>query len=62
MARFHHEHRFATGRGGTWISDEVEYRIGPEGRIGAVLDWLAGLVMRATFVWRAARQRQLLRG
>jgi ligand-binding SRPBCC domain-containing protein len=62
MARFHHEHRFAPGRRGTWISDEIEYRVGPEGGIGAVLDWLAGWVMRATFVWRAARQRQLLRG
>lgn len=61
MARFHHSHTFTRGRRGTWISDEIEYRVGPEGRIGAVLDRLAGWVMRATFVWRAARQRQLLR-
>lgn len=62
MAQFHHRHDFAPARRGTWISDEVEFRVGPEGRIGAVLDWLAAWVMRATFVWRAARQRQLLRG
>jgi len=62
MARFHHVHHFAAGRRGTWISDEIEYRVGPEGRIGAVLDWLARWVMRVTFVWRAARQRRLLRG
>jgi ligand-binding SRPBCC domain-containing protein len=61
LARFHHSHTFTPGRRGTWISDEIEYRVGPEGRIGAVIDWLAGWVMRATFLWRAARQRQLLR-
>jgi ligand-binding SRPBCC domain-containing protein len=61
LARFHHSHHFAPGRTGTWIADEIEYRVGPEGRIGVVVDWLAGWVMRATFVWRAARQRQLLR-
>lgn len=60
LARFHHEHRFTPARSGTWITDEIEYRVGPEGRIGAAVDWLAGWVMRATFVWRAARQRQLL--
>jgi ligand-binding SRPBCC domain-containing protein len=62
MARFHHTHTFTPAPRGTWISDEIEYRVGPEGRIGAAVDWLAGWVMRATFVWRAARQRQLLRG
>jgi ligand-binding SRPBCC domain-containing protein len=61
VARFHHSHTFTRGRRGTWIDDEIEFRVGPEGAIGAVLDWLAGWVMRATFVWRAARQRQLLR-
>jgi ligand-binding SRPBCC domain-containing protein len=61
LARFHHVHAFSPGRSGTWISDEIEYRVGPEGPIGAVIDWLAGWVMRATFVWRAARQRRLLR-
>lgn len=61
VARFHHEHAFAPSARGTWISDAIDYRIGPGGRIGAVVDWLAGWVMRATFVWRAARQRQLLR-
>lgn len=62
MARFYHVHRFTSGRRGTWIGDEVDYRVGPEGRIGAVMDWVAGWAMRATFVWRAARQRRLLRG
>jgi hypothetical protein len=62
LRRFHHSHTFSPGRRGTWIGDEIEYRVGPDGRSGAVLDWLAGWVMRATFVWRAARQRQLLRG
>jgi ligand-binding SRPBCC domain-containing protein len=61
VAEFHHTHRFAAGRSGTWISDEIAYRVGPTGPIGAVLDWLAGGLMRAIFVWRAARQRQLLR-
>jgi ligand-binding SRPBCC domain-containing protein len=62
LARFHHAHRFVPGRHGTWIIDEIDYRVGPEGCIGLVVDWLAGWLMRATFVWRAARQRQLLRG
>lgn len=62
VARFRHTHRFSVARRGTWISDEIEYRVGPGGRIGVVLDWLAGWVMRGTFVWRAARQRQLLSG
>lgn len=60
VARFHHSHTFAPGRNGTWIEDEIEFRVGPEGPIGAMADRLAGWVMRATFVWRAARQRQLL--
>jgi ligand-binding SRPBCC domain-containing protein len=62
MARFRHVHAFRPGRSGTWIVDEVDFQVGPGGRLGAVLDWLAGRLMRATFVWRAARQRQLLRG
>ena len=60
VARFHHTHSFAPGRRGTWIHDEVDYRIGPGGRLGAAVDWVAGRVMLATFVWRAVRQRQLL--
>lgn len=60
VARFDHSHSFTPARRGTWIHDEIDYRIGPEGRIGAVVDWLAGWVMRATFVWRAVRQRRLL--
>ena len=62
LARFHHSHTFTPGRHGTWISDEIDFRAGPGGRIGSVVDWLAGWAMRAIFVWRAARQRRLLGG
>lgn len=62
MRRFDHSHAFAPARaGGTWIEDRIDYHVGPDGAIGSVLDWLAGWLMRATFVWRHARQRQLLR-
>lgn len=61
VAHFHHVHAFVPATRGTWITDEIDYRIGPGGRIGAVVDLLAGWAMRATFVWRAARQRRLLR-
>jgi ligand-binding SRPBCC domain-containing protein len=63
MARFHHSHSFAAARGGgTWIEDRIDYHVGPDGVLGAVVDRVAGIVMRLTFVWRHARQRQLLRG
>jgi ligand-binding SRPBCC domain-containing protein len=62
MRRFHHSHTFVPGRRGTWIEDRIDYRVGPDGPIGAAIDWLAGWVMRATFVWRHARQRRVLRG
>lgn len=62
MRRFHHSHTFTPGRRGTWIEDRIDYHVGPDGPIGAAVDWLAGWVMRATFVWRHARQRRLLRG
>ena len=63
VARFHHSHTFsAAGRGGTWIEDRVDFHVGPDGALGTVVDAVAGLVMRLTFVWRHARQRQLLRG
>ena len=63
MVRFHHSHTFRPGRrGGTWIEDRVDFHVGPDGRMGAAVDALAGLVMRLTFVWRHARQRRLLRG
>jgi len=62
MARFHHSHTFAPARnGGTWIEDRIDYHVGPDGLIGSLVDALAGLVMRATFVWRHAMQRRLLR-
>jgi ligand-binding SRPBCC domain-containing protein len=61
MRRFHHSHAFTPGRRGTWIEDRIDYHVGPDGPIGSAVDWLAGWVMRATFVWRHARQRQLLR-
>ncbi|MGH2429637.1 MAG: SRPBCC family protein [Candidatus Limnocylindria bacterium] len=65
MARFHHEHRFTPGRGrrgGTWIEDRIDYHAGPDGPVGVVVDAVAGIVMRLTFVWRHARQRRLLQG
>jgi ligand-binding SRPBCC domain-containing protein len=61
MRRFHHSHVFTPARSGTWIEDRIDFHVGPDGPIGSALDWLAGWVMRATFVWRHARQRQLLR-
>jgi len=62
MRRFHHSHRFRPGaNGGTWIEDSVDYGVGPDGIVGHVVDAVAGLVMRATFVWRRARQRSLLK-
>jgi ligand-binding SRPBCC domain-containing protein len=63
MARFHHTHSFRASRGGgTWIEDRVDFHVGPDGVLGEVIDLVAGLVMRATFVWRHAMQRALLRG
>ncbi len=62
MKRFHHSHTFSTAPdGGTWIEDRVLFHAGPDGLIGVLADFLAGLAMRATFIWRAARQRRLLR-
>lgn len=61
LARFDHTHSFAPARRGTWIVDEIDYHLGPGGTMGELLDMLAGWAMRATFVWRAFRQRQLLR-
>ena len=62
MARFQHSHTFTPGRRGTWIEDRVDFHVGPDGPVGAALDFLAGLAMRLIFVWRGMRQRQLLRG
>jgi ligand-binding SRPBCC domain-containing protein len=62
MARFHHTHTFrASRRGGTWIEDRVDFHVGPDGWQGAAIDFVAGLVMRAIFVWRHAMQRAVLR-
>ena len=62
MRRFHHSHTFTPARrGGTWIEDRIDYHVGPDGPFGAVLDVIAGSVMRLTFIWRQARQRRLLR-
>lgn len=61
MRRFHHSHTFTRARRGTWIEDRIDYRVGPDGRIGSAVDWLAGTVMRLTFVWRHAMQRRFLR-
>lgn len=63
MARFHHTHTFRAARGGgTWIEDRVDFHVGPGGALGYAIDVVAGLVMRATFIWRHARQRAILRG
>lgn len=61
LAVFRHSHVFVPAHPGTWIVDRVEYRVGPGGGIGLVVDWLAGWLMRGTFIWRGLRQRQLLR-
>ena len=62
MKRFHHSHTFRAARdGGTWIEDEVNFHLGPGGGAGLIVDFLVGRAMRATFVWRRARQRRLLR-
>ncbi len=62
MARFNHSHGFRPGERGTFIEDRIDFHVGPDGAVGAVVDALAGIVMRMTFVWRAVRQRQILRG
>ena len=62
VARFHHSHSFTPARRGTWIEDRIDFHVGPNGPLGVAVDTVAGLVMRATFVWRHMRQRQLLRG
>jgi ligand-binding SRPBCC domain-containing protein len=63
MRRFHHSHSFTPAPGGgTWIEDRIDFRVGPDGPLGVVLDAGAGLVMRLTFIWRHAMQRRLLRG
>jgi ligand-binding SRPBCC domain-containing protein len=62
MARFHHSHTFTAARRGTWIEDRIDFHVGPDGVVGAVVDRVAGLIMRLTFIWRGVRQRQLLRG
>jgi uncharacterized protein len=60
MARFHHQHRFERARKGTWVIDEIDYHVGPDGPLGTLLDFVAGLAMRAVFVYRHAVQRRLL--
>lgn len=62
MRRFDHTHAFTPAARGTWIEDRIDFHVGPDGPVGVVVDAVAGLVMRLTFVWRAARQRALLRG
>lgn len=62
MSRFHHSHTFTPAHHGTWIDDRVDFHVGPDGPVGAVVDLVAGVVMRLTFVWRSVRQRQILHG
>ncbi len=61
MARFDHVHTFTPGRRGTWVSDEITFHVGPDGMPGRLVDVLAGLAMRAVFVYRHAMTRFLLR-
>lgn len=61
LARFHHRHTFMPARRGTWIEDRIDFHVGPNGLLGAIVDALAALAMRAAFVWRHALQRRLLR-
>lgn len=62
IAEFHHTHTFrAARRGGTWVEDEIDYHIGPNGPVGVAVDFIAGLAMRAAFIYRHAAQRRLLR-
>jgi ligand-binding SRPBCC domain-containing protein len=62
MARFQHSHTFTPGHRGTWIEDRVDFHVGPDGPLGAALDFAAGVAIRLIFVWRGMRQRQLLGG
>jgi len=62
MARIHHSHTLTAARRGTWIEDQIDFHVGPDGPLGTVVDAVAGIVMRLTFVWRHAMQRRLLRG
>ena len=60
MRRFHHSHTLTPARRGTWIEDRIDFHVGPDGSVGAVVDRVAGVVMRLTFVWRHLQQRRLL--
>ena len=62
MRRFDHTHAFEAARRGTWVIDEIDYHVGPDGPLGVAVDAAAGLAMRAIFVMRAALQRRILRG
>ena len=63
LARFIHSHTFTPSRGGgTWIEDRIDFHVGPDGTMGTIVDFVAGIVMRLTFVWRHAMQRKILRG
>lgn len=62
MRRFDHTHAFVAGRRGTWVIDEIDYHVGPDGIAGRILDALAGLALRAVFVMRGVLQRRILRG
>ena len=62
LARFHHSHAFSRAPRGTWIEDRIDFTVGPGGTVGRVVDAVAGIVMRLTFVWRHAMQRRILRG
>ena len=52
MRRFDHTHAFEAARRGTWVIDEIDYHVGPDGPLGVAVDAAAGLAMRAIFVMR----------
>ena len=62
MRRFDHTHAFEAARRGTWVIDEIDYHVGPDGVLGVAVDAAAGLAMRAIFVMRAVLGRRILRG
>lgn len=62
MHRFDHTHAFEAARRGTWVIDEIDYHVGPDGPLGVAVDAAAGLAMRAVFIMRAVLQRRILRG
>jgi ligand-binding SRPBCC domain-containing protein len=59
-ARWVHQHRFREADGGTWIEDEISYRL-PFGPLGKLVNWLmVGRQLRAIFEFRGRAIQALL--